>query len=62
MRHASNGSLTLDRSWESEGVLDKVLELTAPEGEATLLSIIPPGRTRSLGEIVLLASQQEELR
>lgn len=50
----------LDRSAESEGVLDLLPELVNAGGQAVLLAIIPPGRTRSLGELVILGSQQEE--
>ena len=50
----------LDRSVESEGVLDVIPDLVSPDGHATLLSVIPPGRTRSLGELVVLGTQQEE--
>ena len=50
----------LDRSAESEGVLDLLPELVNAGGQAVLLAVIPPGRTRSLGELVILGSQQEE--
>ncbi len=50
----------LDRSVESEGVLDVIPSLVNSEGQATLLAVIPPGRTRSLGELVVLGTQQEE--
>ena len=50
----------LDRTVESEGVLDVVPDLVDGDGRATLLSVIPPGRTRSLGELVVLGTQQEE--
>ena len=50
----------LDRSVESEGVLDVIPDLVGADGQATLLSVIPPGRTRSLGELVVLGTQQEE--
>lgn len=50
----------LDRSAESEGILDTVPTLVNADGKATLLTIIPPGRTRSMGELVILGSQQEE--
>lgn len=50
----------LDRSAESEGVLDLLPELVNDGGQAVLLAVIPPGRTRSLGELVILGSQQEE--
>ncbi len=55
-----NVLVPLDRSVESEGVLDVVPDLVNPGGQATLLSVIPPGRTRSLGELVVLGTQQEE--
>ena len=50
----------LDRTVESEGVLDVIPDLVGSDGHATLLSVIPPGRTRSLGELVVLGTQQEE--
>ncbi len=50
----------LDRSAESEGILDAVPRLVNADGKATLLTVIPPGRTRSLGELVILGSHQEE--
>ena len=50
----------LDRTVESESVLDVIPDLVSSDGHATLLSIIPPGRTRSLGELVVLGTQQEE--
>ena len=50
----------LDRSAESEGILDAVPRLVNSDGKATLLTVIPPGRTRSMGELVILGSQQEE--
>ena len=55
-----NVLVPLDRSVESEGVLDVIPDLVNPDGQATLLSVIPPGRTRSLGELVVLGTQQEE--
>ena len=55
-----NVLVPLDRSVESEGVLDVIPDLVNPDGHATLLSVIPPGRTRSLGELVVLGTQQEE--
>ena len=50
----------LDKSRESEGVLDAMSELVNPEGEAILLNISPPRRSTWMGEFVLLGSQQEE--
>ena len=50
----------LDQSPESEGILPMVQELLTPGGEGILLHIIPPGRTRSMGEFVMLGFQQEE--
>jgi CRP-like cAMP-binding protein/nucleotide-binding universal stress UspA family protein len=41
-------------------VLDVISDLVNADGQATLLSVIPPGRTRSLGELVVLGTQQEE--
>lgn len=55
-----NVLVPLDRSVESEGVLEVIPGLVNPDGQATLLSVIPPGRTRSLGELVVLGTQQEE--
>ena len=55
-----NVLVPLDRSVESEGVLDVIPSLVSSGGQATLLSVIPPGRTRSLGELVVLGTQQEE--
>ena len=55
-----NVLVPLDRSVESEGVLDVVPELVSDGGQATLLTVIPPGRTKSLGELVVLGTQQEE--
>ena len=52
--------IPLDRSQESEGVLPLVGELLESDGELILLNIIPPGRTRSHGDAVILGSQQEE--
>lgn len=50
----------LDQSKESEGVLETLPNLLAPGGSVVLMHVIPPGRTRSAGEFVLLGSQQEE--
>ena len=55
-----NVLIPLDRSVESEGILDVVPELVNDDGHATLLTVIPPGRTKSLGELVVLGTQQEE--
>ena len=55
-----NVLVPLDRSAESEGILDMVPDLVDADGKATLLTVIPPGRTRSMGELVILGSQQEE--
>ena len=55
-----NVLVPLDRSAESEGILDVIPELVNPDGKATLLTVIPPGRTKSMGELVILGSQQEE--
>ena len=55
-----NVLVPLDRSVESEGILDVVPELVNDGGQATLLTVIPPGRTKSLGELVVLGTQQEE--
>ena len=50
----------LDRTAESEGVLEVIPGLVNDGGQATLLTVIPPGRTKSLGELVILGTQQEE--
>ena len=50
----------LDLSKESASVLPMVQEYLAPGGEGILLHIIPPGRTRYLGEFVTLGIQIEE--
>ena len=50
----------LDRSAESEGILEVVPGLVNDGGSTTLLTVIPPGRTRSHGELVILGTQQEE--
>jgi CRP-like cAMP-binding protein/nucleotide-binding universal stress UspA family protein len=55
-----NVLVPLDRSAESEGVLDVIPTLVNDDGTATLLTVIPSGRTRSMGELVILGSQQEE--
>ena len=55
-----NVLVPLDRSAESEGILDVIPNLVNADGKATLLTVIPPGRTKSMGELVILGSQQEE--
>ena len=55
-----NVLVPLDRSVESEGILDVIPKLVNSDGQATLLTVIPPGRTKSMGELVILGSQQEE--
>ena len=50
----------LDRSAESEGILEVIPELVNDDGQATLLTVIPTGRTKSFGELVVLGTQQEE--
>ena len=56
-----NVLVPLDRSVESEGVLDVIPQLVDPDdGQAILLTVIPPGRTRNIGDLVVLGSQQEE--
>lgn len=50
----------LDQKEESESVIERLPDLVAPDGNALLLTVIPPGRTRAVGELVLLGSQQEE--
>ena len=50
----------LDRSAESEGVLEVIPQLVNDDGQATLLTVIPTGRTKSYGELVVLGTQQEE--
>ena len=55
-----NVLVPLDRSVESEGILDVIPDLVSAGGQATLLTVIPTGRTKSLGELVVLGTQQEE--
>ncbi len=55
-----NVLVPLDRTVESEGILDVIPQLVGPDGRATLLAVIPPGRTRAMGELVVLGTQQEE--
>ena len=55
-----NVLIPLDRSVESEGVLDIIPELIDSDGQATLLTVIPHGRTWSAGNIIILGNQQEE--
>lgn len=50
----------LDQSKESERVLETLANLLAPGGSVVLMHVIPPGRTRSSGEFVILGSQLEE--
>ena len=49
-----------DTSSDSEDILPMVQGLLNPGGEGILMHIIPPGRTKSSGQFVLLASQVEE--
>ena len=55
-----NVLIPLDRSVESEGVLDVIPHLVDHDGQAILLTVIPPGTTMSVGELLVLGSQQEE--
>ncbi len=55
-----NVLVPLDRSAESEGILDVISGLVNVGGQATLLTVIPTGRTKSFGELVVLGTQQEE--
>ncbi|MFQ6027142.1 MAG: universal stress protein [Dehalococcoidia bacterium] len=50
----------LDGSLESEQVLPLVEELITPGGERILLHVIPPCKTKVLGEHIWLACQQAE--
>ena len=50
----------LDDSEDSRSVVKALSGLVAEDGEAILLNVIPPGRTRSTGGFNVLASQQEE--
>lgn len=50
----------LDQTGDSETILEGLPDLVAPDGNALLLTVVAPGRTRSLGEVVLLGSQQQE--
>ena len=51
----------LDDSEDSRSVIKALSGLVAEDGEAILLNVIPPGRTRSTGGFNVLASQQEEV-
>ena len=50
----------LDDSEDSRSVVKALSGLIAEDGEAILLNVIPPGRTRSTGGFSVLASQMEE--
>ena len=50
----------LDDSEDSRSVVKALSGLVAEGGEAILLHVIPPGRTRSTGGFTVLASQVEE--
>ena len=50
----------LEDSEDSRSVAKALSGLVAEDGEAILLNVIPPGRTRSTGGFNVLASQQEE--
>ena len=50
----------LDDSEDSRSVVKALSGLVAEDGEAILLNVIPPGRTRSTGEFTVLAAQMEE--
>ena len=52
--------IPLDGSQESERVLPAVQKDMAPDGEVMLLQVIPPARTRRIGENIVPASQQEK--
>ncbi len=50
----------LDDSEDSRSVVKALSGLVAEDGEAILLHVIPPGRTRSTGGFTVLGSQVEE--
>ena len=50
----------LEDSEDSRSVAKALSGLVAEDGEAILLNVIPPGRTRSTGGFTVLASQVEE--
>lgn len=50
----------LDDSEVSRSVIKALSGLVAEDGEAILLSVIPPGRARQTGSFNVLASQQED--
>ena len=52
----------LDGSAEAEGVLPLVRDLMTPESEVILFQVIPPGKSQSFGERVLLGSEVEEAK
>ena len=50
----------LDGSWESEAVFTSAPDDIAPDSELILLHVIPPGRERTVGKVVLPAAMVEE--
>ena len=50
----------LDDSEDSRSVVSALAGLVAEGGEAILLHVIPPGRTRSTGGFTVLSTQLEE--
>ncbi len=50
----------LDDSEDSRSVVKALSGLIAEGGEAILLHVIPPGKTRSTGSFTVLATDQEE--
>ena len=50
----------LDGSKDAEGVIPLVQGELAPDGEAIVLQIIPPGKSQSFGGQVFLGSQRED--
>ncbi len=52
----------LDGSAEAEGALPLLRDLMTPESEVILFQVIPPGKSQSLGERVLLGSEVEEAK
>lgn len=50
----------LDDSEDSRSVVKALAEVVAESGEAVLLHVIPPGKTRSTGGFTVLGSQMED--
>ncbi len=52
--------IPLDGSKEAEEVFPLVKDDVADDGQVILAQVIPPARTQRIGEVIILASQQEE--